>query len=205
MQLGGSYTVRGQKVDLKFGEVFLTSVDSGIFLAYLLFFPLHQTLQLLLIFFFLSPSPCSPLFISLYHFLFPTKIPQYFLFPGYSSLYTLKTNFNSSSDFFCFSQQELLSIVVTYSKQILVMASPPFLEKQLKVFIEAVGGRVTIEGLFLSLLRNHLDQQGDSCRKAQNCRMWSLWLPAAFASLMRNYLCTHVLSIALCLTMNCCC
>lgn len=132
-QLGESYTQwEARKLLLKFGEVFLTSVHSGIFLAYLVSPPPTSNPTIASYFFsFFTPD----LFISLYHFLFPTKMPQCFLFSGYSCLYTWKTNFNSSSGFLCFSQQELLSIVI-YSKQILVMASPPFLEKQLKFLLK---------------------------------------------------------------------
>lgn len=69
MQVGGSYTQwEARKSVLKFGEVFLTSADAGVFLAYLLFSPLHQTLQLLLIFFLSPLTPAPDLSISLYHF-----------------------------------------------------------------------------------------------------------------------------------------
>lgn len=179
VQLGGSYTQwEARKLMLKFGEVLLTSVDSGIFLAYLLFS--SSTSISTVAYFFLS-FPLD-LFVSLYHFLFPTKIPQYFLFSGYFCLLLyFKDKFDFLLWFLLLFPTGAVKHCCNIFKTNLGHGLSSFSGKAVKVFIEAVGGRVTIEGLFLSLLRNHLDQQGENCRKAQNCRMWSLWLPAAFA------------------------
>lgn len=73
MQLGGSYTQwEAWKLVLKFGEVFLTSVDSGIFLAYLYFFPTTSNPTIASYFFlpFFSPD--------LFHFI-TSSFPQNFL------------------------------------------------------------------------------------------------------------------------------
>lgn len=165
---------------LNIGAVFLTSVDADLFAAYLLLtsssvlFPTSNTTIAFYYFFsFLFPTTYVLHFIisyscqkSLNIFCFQVTLPsvlqrQTLLPPLVSSL--------------SFSQQKrLLNIVVIYSKQIFPPGLSSFSGKVVKVFIETVGGRVMIEGLFLSLLRNHLDQQGDRCRKAQNCRICSL-------------------------------
>lgn len=178
MQLGGSYTQwEARKLVLKFGEVFLTSVDSGIFLAYLYFFP-HYIKSYNYFLFFLSPltylfhfiASCSHK-ISSVLFVFRLLLPLHFKDKILFLLWFLLLFPTGAVKHCC-----------NIFKTNLGHGLSSFSGKAVKVFIEAVGGRVTIEGLFLSLLRNHLDQQGDSCRKAQNCRMWSLWLPAAFTN-----------------------
>lgn len=121
---------------LQIGEVLLTSADSDFFPAYVLrtsflvLFPTSNT-RIAFYYFLISPDLCPSLYYFCHKFLnvFCFQVTLFSILQRQ----TLPPPLASSP---CISQQKMpLSIVVIYSKQILVMASP-FLEKWIKFLLK---------------------------------------------------------------------
>lgn len=123
---------------LKIGEVFLESVDSDLFPTYnmfLILFPTSKTTVAFYSFSFLFPLTYVLHFIISYSC---HKFLNIFSFQiTLSSILQRRTLLHPLLPSPCSSQHNmLLSILVIYSKQILVMASPPLLEKWLKFLLK---------------------------------------------------------------------